>query len=191
MEKPRQNMAFLLIATSLAIRCKGIFGLMAVLAHLHQAYLASLVEVAWCLVLLASESLDWPYTFIGMNDAVLHAPLSSKGHLDILTEGKPQRNPCSLLHQLQAWRLLQCRKWVVCPGGLNAGLDALVFYFEELPLWNVATAGKATRDPSMIEVDLCHMKPKAVSTTPVPPLFSTIEPQAYTTKPSTSIFRGL
>ena len=61
----------------------------------------------------------------------------------------------------------------VCP----ARLDALVFNFEELPLWNPGTMGEATRDPSMIEVDLCSMKPKAISTTLVPPLFSALEPQ--------------
>ena len=97
-------------------------------------------------------------------------------------EDKPQRNPCGLLHQLQAWRLLQCGKWVVCLGGLNAGLNALVFDFEELPLWNMVTAGVATRDPSMKEVDLCSMKPKAISTTLVPHLFSTIKPQPNITK---------
>ena len=94
-------MAFLLIAPSLAVRCERIFSLMAVLVHPHQTCLASLVEAAQCLVLLANEGPDWPYTFVQMNDAILHVPLSSEGHLGILTEGKPQRNPCGLLHQLQ------------------------------------------------------------------------------------------
>ena len=82
-----------------------------------------------------------------MNDAILHVLLCSEGHIGILMEGKPQMNPCGLLHQLQAWMLLQCGKWVVCPGGLNAGLNALVFNFKELPLWNTATVGEAARDP--------------------------------------------
>ena len=128
------------------------------------------------------QSSRLPCAFVWMNDAILHVPLSSKRHLGILMEGEPQRNPCNLLHQLQAWRLLQYGKWVVCPGGLKAGLNALVFDFKELPLWNMATAGEAARDPSMIEVDLCSMKPKAISTTPVPPLFPTIEPQPNITE---------
>ena len=82
-----------------------------------------------------------------MNDAILHALLSSKGHLVVLMEGKLQRNPCGLLHQLQAWRLLQYRRQVVCPRGLNAGLDTLVFDFEELQLWKAATTDEATSDP--------------------------------------------
>ena len=72
-------MAFLLIAPSLAIGCNRIFSLMAMWAHPHQACLASLVEVAQCLFLLADEGLDWPYAFIQMNDAILHVLLSSEG----------------------------------------------------------------------------------------------------------------
>ena len=142
---------------------------------------------AQCLVLLADEGLDWPYAFVQMNNAMLHMLLSSEGHI----ESEPQRNPCDLLHQLQPWRLLQCGKWVVCPGGLNAGLDAFVFNFEELPLWNVVTAGEAARDPSMIEVELCGMKPKAISTTQYHPSSPPLNPSLILPKPSTSIFRGL
>ena len=123
---------------------------MSMWVHPHQVHLVFLAEVAQCLVLLADEGLDWPYAFVHMNDAILHALLSSEGHLSILTEDKSQRNPCSFLHQLQAWRLLQCGKQVVCPGGLNVGLDALVFDFKELLLWDMATVGEATPDPSLI-----------------------------------------
>ena len=144
MEQPRKDMAFLLIAPSLATRCEKIFSLVAVWAHPHQVCLASLVEVAQCLILLTDKGVDWPYTFIQMNNAILHVPLSSEGHFSILMEGKPQRNPCGFLHQLQTWRLLQYGEWVVCPGGLNAGIEALVFNFEELPLWHMATMGEAT-----------------------------------------------
>ena len=82
-ENPRQDMAFLLIAPSLTIGCKRIFGLMALWAHPHQAHLVSLVEVVWHLILMADEGLDWLYMFICMNDPVLHVPLSSEGHLSI------------------------------------------------------------------------------------------------------------
>ena len=167
MEKPGNDTAFLLIAPSLAIGCERIFDLMAVWVHPHQTCLASPVEVAQCLVLQANEGPNWLYAFILMNDTILHALLSRKGHLGILMEGKPQRNPCSLLYQLQTWRLLQCGKWVVCPTGLNTGIEALVFDFKELPLWNMATTGEATQDPSMIEVDLCSVQPETISTTPL------------------------
>ena len=46
LEKPRNDMAFLLITPSLAIGCQMIFGLMEMWAHPHQACLASLVEAA-------------------------------------------------------------------------------------------------------------------------------------------------
>ena len=108
-----------------------------------------------------------------MNDTKLHTPLSSKGQLSVLMEGKPQRNTCSFLHQLQAWKLLQSREWVVCPVGLNAGLDALVFEFMELLLWDMATMGEATQNPTMIEVDLCCMPPEAMSNIPSPSHVST------------------
>ena len=172
-EKPRKDMAFLLLAPSLAARGERVFGLVAMWAHPHQVCLVSLAEVAWCLVLLADKGPDWPYAFISMNNTVLHVLLSSKGHLSILMEGKPQRNPCGFLHQLQAWRLLQCGEQVVCPGGLNVGLDAIVFDFTELPLGDVATTGGATQNPTMIEVDLCSMPPEAISTTPAPSHVST------------------
>ena len=45
-EKPRNNVAFLLITPSLAVGCERIFGLMAVWVHPHQTYLMSMVEAA-------------------------------------------------------------------------------------------------------------------------------------------------
>ena len=140
-------------------QARGSSGIITVGVHPHQACLASLVEVAWCLVILANEGPDWPYAFIWKNNTILHMPLSSEGHFGILIECVPQRNPWGLLHQLQAWRLLQCREWVVCPEGLNVGIEALVFNFEDQPLWNMATVGEAGQDSSMIEVDLCSTKP--------------------------------
>ena len=109
-EKPWKDKAFLFIAPSLATWGQRVFGLVAMWVHPYQIHLASLAEATQCLVLVAEEGPDWPYTFVHMNDAVLHVLLS-----------KPQRNPCSFLHQLQAWRLLQCGEWVACPGGLNLG----------------------------------------------------------------------
>ena len=130
--------------------------------------LASLAEAAQHLVLLANKGLDWPYTLVHMNNAIVNAPLSSKGHLSVLTEDKPQRNPCGFIHQLQAWKLLQCRERVVCTQALNMGLDALIFDFAELLLWDIATMAEAAQNPTMIEVDLCCMPPEAMSTTQAP-----------------------
>ena len=97
-EKARKDTASLLIAPGLAIGCKRIFSLVVMWVHPYQVHLVSLVEVAQCLVLLTDEGPDWPYTFIQMNNAILHALLSSKGHPSILMGGKPQRNPCGFLH---------------------------------------------------------------------------------------------
>ena len=45
-----------------------------------------------------------------------------------------------------------------CPEGLNGGLKALLFDFEELLLWNAATADEPTQDLPLIEVDLNSME---------------------------------
>ena len=65
--------------------------------------------------------------------------------------------------------------WVVCPEGLNGGLEALLFNFEELPHWNAATADEPTQYPPLIEVDLSGIEPEATNTTLVPPLFLAIK----------------
>ena len=71
------------------------------------------------------------------------------------------------------------------------GLMLWYLTFKELLLWNVATVGEATRDPSMIEVDLCSMKPEAISTTQYHPSFLPSNPSLISPKLLTSIFRGL
>ena len=95
-----------------------------------------------------------------MNDAMTHAPLSSEGHIGIMTSGLPSRNACGCLHQLQVWQLLQCRGWVVCQDGLNGSLKPLLFYFKALPLWSAANAHESAQDPLMIEVDLSNVVTK-------------------------------
>ena len=74
-----------------------------------------------------------------MNDAVAYAPLSSEGHIDVMTDSITSVNACSHPDQMLVQKLLQCRGWVVCLEGLHGGLEALLFDFEELPLWNVTT----------------------------------------------------
>ena len=62
-------------------------------------------------------------------------------------------------------KLLQYGGWVVCSEGLNGGLEALLFEFEELPLWNVATMDEPTWDPALIEVDLNSVELEAPPST--------------------------
>ena len=157
MEKPHQDMAFLLIAPSLAIRCKWVFGLTAIWMHTCQACLPTLADAAQKLLLLVDEGTNWPYPYIRMNDAMAHMPLSSVGHIDVMTGDPPSQNACSHLHQICMWQLLQCRSHVVCQDGLNGGLESLMFNFKELPLWNVADAAKSPKDPSMMDVDLGNL----------------------------------
>ena len=84
------------------------------------------------------EGTNWPYAYARMNDAMVHAPLSSGVHIGIMASGLPCRNTCGCLHQLQVWWLLQCGGQVVCLDGLNGSLKSLLFNFKELLLWNVA-----------------------------------------------------
>ena len=51
---------------------------------------------------------------------------------------------------------------VVCPEGLNGTIKALLFDFEELPPWNVATMDEPTWDLTLIEVDLNSTEPEAL-----------------------------
>ena len=100
-----------------------------------------------------------------MNNAMVHAPLSSEGHIGIMTSGLPSKNTYSCLLQLQVWWLLQCRGWVVCLEGLNGSLEPLLFDFKELPLWSMADADEYTHDPPMIDVDLSNAIPEASPST--------------------------
>ena len=94
-----------------------------------------------------------------------HAPLSSEGHIGIMTDGIPSMNACGHLDQLQVQKLLQFGGWVVCPKGLIGSHKALLFNFEELPVWNMATVDEPTRDLSLIEVDMNSMESEAPPST--------------------------
>ena len=100
-----------------------------------------------------------------MNETVAHMPVSSEGHIGIMTDGIPSANTCGHLDQLQVQKLLQCKGQVVCTEGLNGGLKALLFDFKELPLWNVATADEPAQDLPLIEVILNGMAPEAPPST--------------------------
>ena len=53
------------------------------------------------------------------------------------------------------------------PEGLNGSLEALLFDFKELPLWNAANADEPIQDPPMIDVDLSDIEPKVPPSTRV------------------------
>ena len=152
--KPCQDMVFLLMALSLAVRLEWVFRLTAMWTHPCQVHLPTLADVAQKLLLQADEGANWPYAYARMNDIMAHMPLSGKRHIGIMTSDLPSWNACSHLHQLCVWWLLQCRGQVVCPDGLNGGLEPLMFNFKEIPLWNVASTGESSQDPSMMDVDL-------------------------------------
>ena len=137
-QKPQQDMTFILVAPSIAIRCEWVFGLMAVWAHSCQAHFKTLEEATHRLVLLADASVDWPYAFVWLNDAMSYVPLMNKGHISTMMDGVPHTDTCSWLHQLQIQKLLQHQGKVVQPEGLNGDLEALQLTFPELPLWDVA-----------------------------------------------------
>ena len=42
-------------------------------------------------MLLADEGTNWPYAYARMNDAVAHTPLSSEGHIGMMTGGLHSR----------------------------------------------------------------------------------------------------
>ena len=121
MEKPGQDMAFLLIVPSLAVGCEQVFRLTAMWMHPCQAHLPMVVDAAQKLLLLVDEGANWPYAYIRMNDAVAHMLLSSVGHIGVMTSDLPSQNACGCLHQICMWQLLQCEGHVVWPDGLNGG----------------------------------------------------------------------
>ena len=133
--------------------------------HPHQAHLPMLADAAQKLLLLADEDSNWPYAYIRMNDAMIHAPLSSIGHIGVMTSDLPSQNACVCLHQICMWQLLQCGGWVVCLDGLNGGLEPLMFNFKGLPLWNMADMARSSKNPSMMDVDLGNTIHVAFSST--------------------------
>ena len=137
-EKPRWDMAFLIIVPSITVRCERVFSLTAVWAHQHQVHIPTLPEAASKLVLLADVSKIWPYSFVWLNDAMAQVPLSDEGHVNAMMDDTPSADAHIQLHQLQVCKLLQHGEKVVCLEGLNRDLDALQFTFPELPLWDAA-----------------------------------------------------
>ena len=190
-EKPRQDMVFLLVVSSITLECEWVFGLMVVWAHPHQAHFETLEDAAHKLVLLPDVSADWPYTFEWLNNTISYEPLTNKGHISTMTDSVPSMDAHGWLHQLQIWKLLQHKGKVLCPEGLNREVEALQFTFPELPLWDVTMPSKPFWEPLFLEVDLCSTQPEGVTPTTEAPttilvltysLTDTIEPPCYLAK---------
>ena len=175
-EKSHQDMVFLLPVLSIAMRCERVFGLTMVWAHLCQAHIHTLDDVTHKLVLLADESVDWPYAFIWLNDVISHLPLSSDGHISTMMDGTPSTDAWGWFHQLQMCKLLQHKDTVVLPEGLNGELEALQCTFQELPLWNTAAPSKPAHEPQLIEVDLSSMQAESMATGIQLPLTALVQP---------------
>ena len=132
------------------------------------------IEVAACkLVLLEGGSADWVYTFVQLNKALSHTPLSNKGHAIAMMDGMSCVDAHGHLHQLQVCKLLKHKDLVVCPDGLNGEMEASQFTFQELPLSDAASPGKPTCEPQLIMVDLSGVQAEGAST-PVQTLTSTL-----------------
>ena len=93
-EKPHQDMAFLLIVSSLAIGYKWVFGLATMWMYPHQACLPMLADAVRKLLLLADEGADWPYAYIRMNNVMAHMLLSGIGYIGVMTGDLPSQNAC-------------------------------------------------------------------------------------------------
>ena len=129
-EKPKHDMAFLLIAPDKTVKGERVFSLVAVWVRPHQAHLSSLDEAVQKHTLLINTGNNWAYTFMQLNEDALHIPLSSKGHISTMIDGMPSRSACG---QLEVNKLLQCGSQVVYPKVLNGGLEPIQFSLPEPP----------------------------------------------------------
>ena len=157
-EKPKCDMVFLLIAPDKTINGERVFDLVAVWAHPHQACLSCLDEVAWKLALLIDTGNNWAYAFMWLNENALYIPLSDKGHISAMIEGSPSRRTCGHLHQLEVHKHMQCGDQVVCPKGLNRGLEHMWFSLPEPSVWDMDSLGKPVCKSSLLQVDLSSVK---------------------------------
>ena len=189
-EKPRQDMVFLMIVPSTNARGDQVFSLAVVWAHPHQGCLFTVVEAAWKLMLLVDDSPDWPDTFIHMNDTMLHALLSDNRHIGAMTDGICSVNACGELHQVQVWKLLQHDDSIVFPEGLNREPKSLQFSFWELPLWNATSADGPIQDLPMIGVVLSSAESETARPTQVPPTLLAIKPPCDITTVLNLHFQG-
>ena len=154
-------MAFLLIVPSTTTRCEWVFGLTTVWTHPCQAHFYTLEETACKLILMVDKRMDWPICLCMANQC---APIKwmTHQHRDRWCTqcGHPWLASSAAHKQTFATQGHDCM-----PKGLNGGLEALQFIFQELPLWDTAAPGKPIYKPHLIEVDLGRMQPDSVTTT--------------------------
>ena len=165
--KPKQDMAFLLIAPNLTIGCKRVFGLTAVSAHslpsplpdsrrrqpTNLCYWQDKVHgLAICLHMAKQCTVSYVH------------PYQMKGTWVLWEMVCPVWMPVAGFHQLQICKLLQHKDRVVCPEGLNGKLEALQFTFPELHLWDAATPSEPFQELQLLEMDLSSVQPESMAT---------------------------
>ena len=156
-EKPQGDMTFLLIAPRKTIEGEMAFGLVAVWAHPHQAWLSSLDEAVKKLTLLIDLGDDWAYVFVWLSEEAQHVPLSNEGHLSPMDDGAPCRSACKHLCQLEVCKLLQCGDQVVYPKGLNRGLELVQTSLSGSLIQGMDMLGKPAHEPSFLLMDLSQV----------------------------------
>ena len=147
-------MAYISIVPGKIIKGDMAFMLAMVWAHPHQAPLSSLDVMARKLPLLINIGDIWAYTFMQLNEGILHVPLSNKGRMSTMIDGVTSRKTCGHLCQLEVCKLLQCGDQVVCPKGLNRGLEPLLLSFPKPPVLNMDALSRPVHKPSLLQVDL-------------------------------------
>ena len=124
-EKPQQDMAFLMIVPSTNAGGDQVFSLASPprpLIHSGGGSPEADATGRW-----------WPRLAICIHLHEWHhvaCALSNKEHIGTMIDGVCSTNACSGLHQLQVWKLLQHSDSVVFTEGLNGELEALQFSFQ-------------------------------------------------------------
>ena len=183
-EKPKHDMAFLLIVPDKTVEGERVFGLVAVWMHPYQAHHHSLGEVAHKLTLLINIGNDWVYAFAWLNEGALHTTLSSEGHKSVMIDGASSTNTCGCLNQLEVHKLLQCGDQVVCPKGLNGELEPMQSTFSEPPVWNMDALSKHAHEPRFLWINLSSMKQRDEAPVTLVPPTSSVPPSS--THPATN-----
>ena len=130
------------------------FELATVWAHPHQACLSSLDEVVRKLTLLTDIGDNWVYAFVQLNEGALHVPLSIEGDISAMIDRAPSRNACGHLCQLEVHKLWQHGDQVVCPEGLNRGLEPVLLFSKNClsGIWTPSCGPVC--EPLLLQVDL-------------------------------------
>ena len=121
------------------------FGLAGVWVHPNQILLPSLEEAVKKLTLLISTKEGWYYALVQVNEDAQHLPLSDARHISILVDETPSRSSCGCLSQMEACQLFHSGWVVICPGGLNGGLEPVWVTLLKLPLWEMGSTSKDTQ----------------------------------------------